>query len=897
MTRFFTQTAFSLILMIGLLSLCHPVKGQTAQLERANRLYESLAFHEAISMYESALEKRDDLQASIRLADCYRLTSNNAGAVRWYGKVIGSGMAEPIHQLYYAQALLRSGKIEEARAQFSAYVQRSPGDLRGERGLKACEEWDQLATGGIPCRISNLNVNSARSDFSPVMLGEQLLFSSDRDSSLGLERSHLWTGRDFLNVYLSRVAEGGGFRDPVLLPGKVNGPFHDGPVALDSSNRVMYFTRNTYLNKRVGRKPRPSSEGVVKLSILRASRSEGSDSWNLDDWSFAYNNDEYSTGHPAISSDGKTLIFASDRPGGLGGVDLYRSQLASDGTWSIPENLGSQINTAGDELFPVLHATGELLFSSDGLSGLGGLDLYLAGKDSTGWTEPRNLGAPLNSFQDDFSLVMDKSWKRGYFTSNRTGGKGLDDLYALELTEPQLRIRVRDAETLTWLPDIPLSWSKGDMLIAEPRTGTEGEVLLALPRGEQFQLGIDVPNYRPVQLDAPVSDLLSPAIIDWIVDLSPVAEFNLVVEVLDGDTREELLASLVLLENLNTAEREPMLPDPDGYYRMNLEPDTEYRLTADLDGYIGDESVISTKELNPPKEFYEALELYKLDDGLVIELSNIYYDLDKWYIRRDAADDLDRLAELMRRYPAMRIELGSHTDSRATDQYNQILSQRRAESAVAYLVSKGVERDRMLPIGYGESTPRNRCVDDVACTEKEHQFNRRTEFKVINFGRSILSKDKDFIPVNTYQPTNPEYLKNFIEKEMRDMILPTGNGDPGANSGSGQPGTSTGPGRTPNPVTITNPALPGAGGEDVWFQSGRAWGVHLGSGALSSASRFDRFKDLGQVQFEAWTGGRYLFVLGYYTSKTEAEEALKTVLRRGLNEAYLVTYKDGERQN
>ena len=143
--------------------------------------------------------------------------------------------------------------------------------------------------------------------------------------------------------------------------------------------------------------------------------------------------------------------------------------------------------------------------------------------------------------------------------------------------------------------------------------------------------------------------------------------------------------------------------------------------------------MISTKELNPPKEFYEAFELYKLDDGLVIELSNIYYDLDKWYIRRDAADDLDRLAELMRRYPAMRIELGSHTDSRATDQYNQILSQRRAESAVAYLVSKGVERDRMLPIGYGESTPRNRCVDDVACTEKEHQFNRRTEFKVINF--------------------------------------------------------------------------------------------------------------------------------------------------------------------
>jgi len=886
-----------LLLLWAFFAAGEGLHAQSARVERAHKLYESLAFHEAIVAYEAALEHDDDLLASVRLADCYRLTSQSAGAERWYGKVVGTGMAEPIQQLYYAQALLRNGKIPEARAQFEAYALRVPDDARGRHGVDACDRWEALSTGGIPCRIQNLNINTSRAEFGPAMLGQSLVFSSDRDSSLAMERSHLWTGREFLNLYLSRGGAGGVLGEPARLPGNVNGPFHDGPVSLDSAATVMYFTRNAFRERKVGQASRASSEGIVKLSLHRAVRKGSGDEWQLDNWTFAYNNDEYSTGHPALSQDGQTLIFASDRPGGMGGVDLYRCQLQPDGSWAQPENLGPAINTPGDELFPFLHPSGDLLFASDGLPGLGGLDQFLAEAADGAWAEPRNLGSPLNTYSDDFAAVFNAAWTRGYLSSDRPGGKGSDDLYAVELSEPQIRIRLRDALTSEWLEAVPLEWLEAGNLLAERNTGPGGELLLDLPRGRQFTLKSELPDYRPLELAAPVSDLLSPPVVDWVVDLEPMPRLGLVSQAIDRDTRQDLPGAAVVLNNLTTGESLPLQARPDGLYRIPLEPGYSYQLRGDLDGYLGDEKRFSTEGEEGPREFYEVLELTRLDDGVVIELSNIYYDYDKWYIRKDAAPDLMRLAELMKRYPSMRIELSSHTDARASDAYNLQLSQRRAEAAVAYLVAQGIDRERMVPVGYGENKPRNRCVDDVPCSEREHQYNRRTEFRVLNFNRSILSKDKEVIPVNTYQPTDPGYLKNFLEQELVNINLEAGSSEAGTGAAGSRTTTrvrDAAGGPIGRPL---DPALPGGGSQEVWFQSGKAWAVHLGSGTLASASRFDMYKDLGQIQFETWQGGRYLFVLGYFTSKAEADEALKAVLRRGLNEAYIVVYKDGERQN
>ena len=892
----FTLFRALFLFLLAFLAAGQGLHAQSAKVRSAHKLYETLAFHEAIAAYEEALQKDDDLLASIRLADCYRLTSQSAGAERWYGKVVGTGMAEPIHQLYYAQALLRNGKIPEARVQFQAFSERQPGDTRGGFGVDACDRWEVLSTGGIPCRIQNLNINSPRSEFGPAMLGQSLVFSSDRDSSLAIERSHLWTGREFLNLYLSRGGAGGTLGEPERLPGKINGPFHDGPVSLDSTGTVMFITRNAFRDRKIGLASRASSEGIVKLSLHRASRSASSDEWTMDEWTFAYNNDEYSTGHPALSRDGQTLVFASDRPGGIGGVDLYRCRLQPDGSWSQPENLGASINTPGDELFPFLHPSGDLLFASDGLPGLGGLDQFLAESDSAAWSEPRNLGSPLNTYSDDFAVVFNEAWTRGYLTSDRPGGKGLDDLYGIELTEPQIRIRVRDALTGEWLEAVPLQWLEAGQLVAERNSAPGGELVLALPRDRQFTLKTEVTDYRPLNLLAPVSNLLSPAVVEWVVDLEPMPRLGLVSQAIDRDTRQDLPAATVVLQNLTTGESQPLQSRPDGLYRIALEPGYAYRLRGDLDGYLGDEKNFSTIGEAGPREFYEVLELTRLDDGVVIELNNIYYDYDKWYIRKDGADDLLRLAELMKRYPAMRIELSSHTDARASDSYNLQLSQRRAEAAVAFLVEQGIDRERMVPVGYGENKTRNRCVDDVSCSEREHQFNRRTEFRVLNFNRSILSRDKEVIPVNTYQPSDPGYLKNFLEQELVNINLGAEGGvaeNPGAAPGAGRVRNANS-GQVGQPLDL---ALPGGGSQEVWFQAGKAWAVHLGSGTLASASRFDKFKDLGQIQFETWQGGRYLIVLGYFTSKAEADEALKVVLRRGLSEAYIAVYKDGERQN
>ncbi len=864
---------------------------QTTLLQNAHKLYEQLAFYEAIPLYEAVLQKRDDPQAGIRLADCYRLTSNFFGAERWYGEVVASGMAGPDQYLYYAQALLRNGKPDQARPYFERYQALRPEDPRGANGVLSCDRWQEMAEGGMPCRVENLNINTARSEFGPVLLGRQLLFASDRDSSAAVERDHLWTGRDFLNIYRSSPGEGGGLRSPVLLEGQVNGPFHDGPLCLNGSQNRMYFTRNSTSAQRGGKRLRPSPEGQVKLSIHRASREAESLLWRLDEWDFPYNNDAYSSGHPAVSADDSTLVFASDRPGGLGGVDLYRCRLQPDGTWGLPENLGPGINTPGDEMFPVLHPAGDLLFASDGLPGLGGLDLFLARSESGSWAEPRNLGAPLNSYADDFSLILEASWQQGYFSSNRSGGRGGDDLYSLRLRDPQLLVRVRDAQSGEWLPGTQLSLRETETpWMLEKRSDAEGSARFEQPRGVRYRLQASLDSYEEQVLDLPPTDLLSPARGELILDLVPLRAFRLVAEVLDAESRDPLGEAEVLLRHNSSGELISVSPDSLGWYHADLEEESDYLLTANLDGYLGDEQVFSTKGLTEGQDLKQVLELHPLKGEVVIELSNIYYDLDRWYIRRDAVEDLDRLAKLMQRYPTMRIELASHTDSRGSDTYNQALSQKRAEAAVAYLVSRGVDRERMVAQGYGESRLRNRCSDAVYCPEREHQVNRRTEFRVLYFGRDLRSADKEDIPVNTYLPSNPEYLEYFLEQELRGM-------EP-AGTRPAEPNPD--PVRTlPDPLPQLAPGHPDmqTGTDKVWFQSGRTWSVHLGSGSLAAASRFDRYRDLGRIQFEAWQGGRYLFVLGYYTSKAEAEEVLRAVQRRGLSEAYLVQYKQGERQN
>jgi outer membrane protein OmpA-like peptidoglycan-associated protein len=344
------------------------------------------------------------------------------------------------------------------------------------------------------------------------------------------------------------------------------------------------------------------------------------------------------------------MYFASDRPGGMGGSDLYVVR-KSNGAWGQPVNLGSGINTSGNEVFPYVWKDSALYFSSDGLHGMGGLDIFKSILVDTVVGVPVNMGYPLNTNYDDFGFIANNDVSEGYFSSNR------------------------DA------------------------SNTEIDQI-----------------YRVVFQDI---------------------RFTLLGVAVSKNTQKPVEGVTVELKNRTNGRKETVMTGPDGSFKFKLDPRTDFSVMGSKDGYFTNTEDVTTVGKNQSEDMYVKLKL-ELEEIVVnkpIVLENIYYDLDKSEIRPDAKPGLDKLVAIMNENPDIRIELGSHTDSRADDAYNDRLSQKRAESAVKYIVSSGISRDRITAKGYGERQLVNGCKNGVQCTEQEHQANRRTEFKVVGFGK------------------------------------------------------------------------------------------------------------------------------------------------------------------
>ncbi|MEL7146297.1 MAG: OmpA family protein, partial [Bacteroidota bacterium] len=369
---------------------------------------------------------------------------------------------------------------------------------------------------------------------------------------------------------------------------------------------------------------------------------------------------------PALSPDGKTLYFASNRKGGYGGTDLYVAKRDPRGRWVDVRNLGEAINTFGNEVFPFVSDDGKLYFSSDGHPGFGQLDLFEATR-SRGVITVKNMGEPINSADDDFGL-HEFNATRGFFTSNRKGGKGDDDIYTYVNEDPDLKIvrylltgtvyTIDDGGKEVAIPNAKVTITGlGDEILDEAFTGSSGKF--------QFQV-------------------------------FPEEDYDLIGEKANFFTKRKEFSTI---------------------------------------GKSVDKSTLTEFETTITFETKIILDPIVLDQPIVLD--NIYYDLDKWDIRSDAAKELDKLVTTLVDNPDISIELSSHTDSRQTDEYNQVLSQKRARSAVDYLISKGIASSRLEARGYGES----RLIIPNAQTEEEHQRNRRTEFKVIEYNKQIIKTD------------------------------------------------------------------------------------------------------------------------------------------------------------
>jgi hypothetical protein len=402
------------------------------ELAKARQLETQLFYDEALAIYRKLEEDHgDDDALKLSMANAYFRVHNLEEAMNRYTQVLGQTEQSqqepvtPIHFYNYAELLLMGDQPAQALAWYKLYQQRSPGDSRAGRKIEGIEKRASFETPAKPVEISKLPINSDYPDFSPAFYGDELVFVSGRREGADGE-----TAANYFDLYHSSLSQGGSFSKPEKFSDVINTGFHEGPVVFYNHNNRMIFTRNNS----DGRKKSLEEKVVVRLQLLSSEKDTTTGNWKKP-MLLSINNAGYSVGHPAITADGKRLYFSSDMPGGYGGTDLYVSTW-SGVVWGKPENLGSKVNTEGNEMFPFLHHNEMLYFASDGHPGLGGLDIY---EYRLGGESVRNMNKPVNSNRDDLGLILDEAGTKGYFSSNRGKGYSADDnVYSFSITKPAL---------------------------------------------------------------------------------------------------------------------------------------------------------------------------------------------------------------------------------------------------------------------------------------------------------------------------------------------------------------------------------------------------------------------------------------------------------------------------
>ncbi len=647
-----------------------------AQKAKADRLFTAFNYAKAIPFYEKLASKNNKhaAYAMQKLGDCHRLTGNFDEAARWYSNATVIDSTTPDLYFNYAQSLRSMGKYEEAAEIFHRYAQLNPNDPRGELFAQYSLEVKKWEEPELDYELLNAeSLNTPYADFSPVYGKDGVIFTSDRMSRSG-EKRYGWTGAFYLDLFYAplKKQDGNDFPlpgSPSLYAASLSQPYHDGPASFSSDFNTVYFTRVTRKSGELD-----STRYYTNKLKIYSSKNEGDNKWSEPE-PFYLNSEAYSVGHPALTTDGKILFFVSDMPGGLGGTDIYRVKKTDEG-WGPAENLGAVINTFGNEMFPYIHEDKVLYFSSDGLPGLGSLDVYKSDIGDGTFSKPENLKAPVNSPADDFGIVINANDKEGMISSNRSGGVGEDDIYLITIKER--------------LPD---------------------SVLIA--------------GY-----------------------------------VKDKESLEILPNSTVFALNLQTNEVVVLKTDDKGRYELWAKPGDSFAMKGMKNGYSSDCLNLAIEPKTKVKGIDNRdllLGKYKVDQ--IFRLENIYYDFDKWNIRPDAAVELDKVVTFLNDNPDIIVELGSHTDSRGSFKYNERLSDRRATSAVEYIITKGISNKRITAKGYGENKLVNRCSDGVECTDQEHQDNRRTEIKITGVVESEDLKAQQ--PLDVYKKGQKLSIKDF----------------------------------------------------------------------------------------------------------------------------------------
>lgn len=707
----------------------------TIQHKSADKKFDGLAYAKAIEKYENLVEKGFSPDSVRRnLAISYFKINETQKSEELFNGLIVNNEAIDEDYYFYAQSLKYNKKYDEADKWIDKYKLLKGQDSRADIQYKASPVIKEIYN-HEKYKIESAYFNSEYTDFGAITLNDQVIFSSGRNDQAIIKYEYSWKGHPYLDLYAVSEEKATLYKEPDLMSKGINSRFHDGPICYSADGSEVFVTRNRF----VYGMPNYSEDKENNFMLYHAKSKDGG--WE-DMEELPFNSPEYSCGHPALSADNSTLYFASDMPGGYGESDIYYATRTDSG-WSTPVNLGSDINTEGDEMFPFISETGELYFASNGQLGLGGLDVYMAQKIKEGKYGILNMGYPLNSEADDFSFYLKKDGLTGYFASNREGGKGDDDIYKFTMLEkPAFRLNLSgttiDKKTGEIIPEASVRATNSDgEEIYKGTSNAQGKFEFEVVPGLYYTLETIKDNYSQSN-EKILADKSKAAgdVFEIDILLSPVEEWGVFGFIFEKESGEGVSEVAILITEIETGTVIGDITDVEGKFRRLLKSETDYNVLLTKEKFFTRRGDFSTKGMEPGwidiKEFIE-VEMEEIEVGKTIEIPNIYYDVAKWNIRPDAAVELDKVVQFLSDNPGITIELGSHTDARGSSSSNQTLSQKRAESAVSYIVSKGVSSDRITAKGYGETRLKNHCADGITCSKDEHQANRRTEIKIVDF--------------------------------------------------------------------------------------------------------------------------------------------------------------------
>ncbi len=698
----------------------------TYRVNQANKSFDNLAYIKAINKYEK-LNEASYLSDSIKgqLAVAYLKVSETVKSENIFASVPMDHLSND--QLFmYAQSLKYNGKYAEADRIIAIYKQRNPEDGRATELLNSLPKIEKILA-EERYLIEEVDFNSQQSDFGPVVYNGDVYFVSARDLDYIIKREYAWKEAPYLNVLKTSEKEGL-FSNPKLFSTEMRSMFHDGPVCFSKDGKELYITRNInndFIDANFKKK-----KGYNNLIILKSVK-QADGSWSKPE-ELPFNSSAYSCGHACLSYDGNRLYFTSNMPGSIGGTDIYYVNREGD-SWGKPVNLGEDINTEGDEMFPFIHQSGRLYFASNGHVGVGGLDIFIAEKKDQGY-QVKNMGYPVNTEKDDFGVYLDAEGKHGYLSSNREGGKGDDDIYRFTvlkdvLFQKGLLGKLINKNTKAIISNSPVQFKDlNGGLIAQVNSDNEGVIKAEFEDQESLIVEVDLPEFFPYQETIQLSDASE----DFEIELIPRPSWGIYGSVYLLPDMKAIPEVTLQVEPVD-ADAYTVVSGVNGQFKAELKPETDYSLVFTKKGYFTKRTQYSTVKRDSGyvnvNEFLE-LEMQKAEVGASIEIE-ILYDLGKWNIREDAATELDDMILFLKDNPGVKIELASHTDSRGSAQYNLRLSQKRAESAVAYMVNRGIDKSRVIAKGYGETRLKNKCADGVECSEAEHQANRRSEVTIV----------------------------------------------------------------------------------------------------------------------------------------------------------------------